>query len=366
MPSHLFVTWSGGGNLPPALAVATELARRGDRVRFLGHHDQRPAVEAAGFDFEPYSSGRPWRGAVDDDALGMFRVFVDAGIGRDAVTSLRREPVDSVVVDCLLLGALAAVEREGVPTVVLSHTLLSFWLRFARNPVLRLLGRRDGLDAVRLWDAAAVNLVTVAPELDVVSAGAGLGERRGNRIWTGSIVPSDAAPARGDGVLVSLSTNNMPGQRAVLQRAIDAAATLGHPLTVTTGPAIDPASLRVPAGTEVHAFLPHTEAMQRSALVIGHGGYGTTATALAHDLPLVMLPLHPLIDQPMVARAVERAGAGIVLPKRASSSRIAAAARRALDEPRLRERAGMLGASIRTANAAERAAAAIATQRVAR
>ena len=40
MPEILFVTWDGGGNVPPALCIATELATRGHRVRFLGHLDQ--------------------------------------------------------------------------------------------------------------------------------------------------------------------------------------------------------------------------------------------------------------------------------------------------------------------------------------
>jgi hypothetical protein len=31
-----FVTWNGGGNLGPALAMARELGRRGHRVAFLG------------------------------------------------------------------------------------------------------------------------------------------------------------------------------------------------------------------------------------------------------------------------------------------------------------------------------------------
>ncbi|WP_369813380.1 glycosyltransferase [Yonghaparkia sp. Soil809] len=157
-----------------------------------------------------------------------------------------------------------------------------------------------------------------------------------------------------------------------MQCALDGAAALDRPVIVTTGPAIDPAYLRLPAGAEVHRVLPHAEAMRRSALVIGHGGYGTTTAALAHGLPLVMLPLHPMIDQPMVARAVQDAGAGPALPKRASSARIASAAGRALGEPGYRAGAARLGTGIpaarapqRAARAPQRAADAIATVLVA-
>ena len=51
--------------------------------------------------------------------------------------------------------------------------------------------------------------------------------------------------------------------------------------------------------------MPHAVAM------VGHGGSGSTLTALAWGLPMVLLPL--FADQPENARAVDAAGAGIVL-----------------------------------------------------
>ena len=60
VPEILFVTWDGGGNVPPALGIATELATRGHRVRFLGHAANRGAVEAAGFEHEAYATARPF------------------------------------------------------------------------------------------------------------------------------------------------------------------------------------------------------------------------------------------------------------------------------------------------------------------
>jgi hypothetical protein len=43
-----FVTWDGGGNLAPGLAIARKLARRGHHAAFLGQATQRPAIEPAG------------------------------------------------------------------------------------------------------------------------------------------------------------------------------------------------------------------------------------------------------------------------------------------------------------------------------
>ena len=354
MARYLLSTWSGGGNLPPALAIAAELVHRGDTVRVIGHDDQRAAVEAAGLPFEPYPTGRQWVGSQGSNPVAMFGVFHDEALGVDVVASITREPVDAVIVDCMLLGVLKQVQQAGTPTIVIAHSLMSFWHRWRRNPLTALFSARLGVRADRLWHASSVVLVTALAELDSAS------REPGDGTWIGPIVPAESAPSTGDAVLVSLSSVNLPGQRAVLQRAIDAVAELGLPLIVTTGPAIDAAGLRLPAGAEVHRYLPHPEAMRRARLVIGHGGHGTTMTALAHDLPLVMIPLHPMIDQPLVAAAVQQVGAGIALRKSASSAQIAVAVRRLLDEPGHRAAAARLGASIRQSRAATRGADRIA------
>lgn len=281
--------------------------------------------------------------------MAIFRVFHDLALGDDVVASITREPVDAVIVDCMLLGVLARAQSAGVPTFVIAHTVMSYWHSWRRNPLTVLMSARGGFRAEQLWNAASRVLVTALPELDSAS------HHDTRFAWTGPVVPREAASSAGDAVLVSLSGINLPGQLAVMQRAIDAVAHLGLPLIVTTGPAIDPQNLRVPRDAQVHVYMPHAEAMRHARLVIGHGGHGTTMTALAHDLPVVALPLHPMIDQPIVAAAVERAGAGIALSKRARPATIAAAVQRALDDPAYRAAAARLGATIRDRNAASTA-----------
>ena len=105
--SHvLFVTWDGGGNVPPALGIAGELRDRGHRVSFLGHAQQRAVIDAAGFGFTPYTHARPWSSAEPGSALSAAafavsdadrRWFVDA---RDGLKHLRL---------LLAFGALAAL-----------------------------------------------------------------------------------------------------------------------------------------------------------------------------------------------------------------------------------------------------------------
>jgi UDP:flavonoid glycosyltransferase YjiC (YdhE family) len=107
----------------------------------------------------------------------------------------------------------------------------------------------------------------------------------------------------------------------------------------------------------VHAFVPHAEAMRDAALVIGHGGHGTTALALAHGIPLVILPASPSFDQPVIARTVQRLGLGRALPGNASSSQIVTAVRAVLGDPRYREAAGRFGARMRARDGLARAVA---------
>ena len=51
MSRFTFVTWDGGGNVPPAVGIAQELIARGNEVRFLGYLPQQAAIRARGLAF---------------------------------------------------------------------------------------------------------------------------------------------------------------------------------------------------------------------------------------------------------------------------------------------------------------------------
>ena len=69
MGDILFVTWDGGGNVPPAIGIASELQRRGESVRVLGHEQQRTMIEKAGLRFEPYSHPHPFSSTTPEPWL---------------------------------------------------------------------------------------------------------------------------------------------------------------------------------------------------------------------------------------------------------------------------------------------------------
>ena len=78
--------------------------------------------------------------------------------------------------------------------------------------------------------------------------------------------------------------------------------------------------------------------------------------ALAHGVPVLVMPMHPLLDQPMVGAAVERAGAGIVLSRTTPSARIASAVTSLLADEGIRAGASAVGERLRSTDAASSAA----------
>jgi UDP:flavonoid glycosyltransferase YjiC (YdhE family) len=347
----LFVTWNGGGNLAPALAVAGEVQRRGGSARVLGDPRQRRAVEAAGLPFEAFAEGmardvtQPM--GLRTGLLGLARAITDRGVSADLAASLARDPADVVVVDCMLLEALRSASSRGVATASLVHTF-QCWLTgsFARGP-FGLAARLRGASPLPVWATADVELVLTLPELDRPSdaelrSAHGPSPRLGPA-WQGIARPTDADPH----VLVSLSTTWLPGQDTVMQRILDAVDRLPLEVTVTTGPALDPAALRVPANTTVHRHLDHAQALPHASHMIGHGGHGTAMRALAHDVPLLIIPGSSFADQVAVGNALAAAGAARVLPRRAHVKAIRQAVEAMVDDGGHRAAAARLGAQIR-------------------
>jgi UDP:flavonoid glycosyltransferase YjiC (YdhE family) len=81
-----------------------------------------------------------------------------------------------------------------------------------------------------------------------------------------------------------------------------------------------------------------------ASAVVCHGGHGTVMKALAHGLPVVVMPFGR--DQKDNGARVVVAGAGLSLSPNASPARIAVAIRRVLEEPGFREGAQRMAAII--------------------
>jgi UDP:flavonoid glycosyltransferase YjiC (YdhE family) len=340
MSTILFVTWDGGGNVPPAIALAHELAGRGHDVRFLGHASQEAALTGAGFEFVRPTRARAFSSLEANSPWAMMSCFGDSGMGRDLLEEVRRSPVDLVVIDCLMFGAMHAARSAGLRYAVLEHLYDGFYRRgILRGPMgLNLQVRR--LAPARALASATARILTTLPELDPVDPRPGLHQ-------VGPVV--DVAPRTADDpvVLVSLSTFRFARMTESLQQVIEAADGLGARLVVTTGPAIDPGDLKVPRRVEVHRFVPHVELFPRTRLFVGHGGHGSTMQALAHDVPVALMPMDRMTDQPVVASSVATSGAGAVLKKGADSDAIAPVLVDLIAGDAPRQAAARLGSAIR-------------------
>lgn len=107
---------------------------------------------------------------------------------------------------------------------------------------------------------------------------------------------------------------HLPFYPAVYRAVIEELATVEARVLLTIGEDRDLAELGpLPANVRVERWAPQDAVLPYAAVVVTHGGYGSTLGALAHGVPAVVAPLFSG-DQIVNAEAVARVGAGVALP----------------------------------------------------
>ncbi|MEO5834441.1 MAG: nucleotide disphospho-sugar-binding domain-containing protein, partial [Nakamurella sp.] len=115
----------------------------------------------------------------------------------------------------------------------------------------------------------------------------------------------------------------MPQMVALCRAVLNAVAGLPVRVLMTVGREFDFAQLGVPPGNvRIERWVDQDEVLAHAALVICHGGAGTTLGALSAGVPVVAFPL--FADQAANAACVAVAGAGIMI----SAGGVAAAHRK--------------------------------------
>ncbi|MFJ6112700.1 nucleotide disphospho-sugar-binding domain-containing protein [Agrococcus sediminis] len=389
--SYLLGLTDAGGTVPPELGVARRLATRGHRVAVIGDRSMadataragaaftawsRPAVEVR--DWAARSPGRLVRELAETMIIGPAPSQAD-----DLAAAIAAEPPDVVLTSSFAVGAMIAAEAAGVPYGVLIPNIYPLGaegippfgagLRPARGRAGRIRDRSLTAASRRMFDRRALgglNRVRSAHGLDPVatfwqqllraerlliltSAAFDLpGALPAHARYVGPVLDDPAwagaaawLPPAGDEPLVLVAMSSTFQDHAeCLQRVIDALATLPVRAVVTTGPAIDPASLRGASRVSVVRAAPHADAMRDASLVVTHGGHGTVVKALAAGCPLLLLP-HGRDQADNAVRVVLR-GAGRTISRRASSRRIAAAAAALLQDAGAAAAARRLGTAI--------------------
>jgi MGT family glycosyltransferase len=313
MSRYLFVTWDGGGVVPPALGLAHELATRGHEVRFLGHPVQRARIEHAGFpfagferspEFEVRSRTAPWYEPTPNGIRASADVKFQPLMVDDVQAEIGRSKAEVLVVEYTLRGALIAAEQSGLPAAALGNTFYGAWPHVPPErekreiALLNTMREQRGLAPVQSLSEAfsriGLVLMPTLKSLDPAAAGAPDTFRFVGPIFE---TPPAAQPAvdfwpeRGRPlVLVSLTTVYHPEAEPLLQRILDGLAELPVQVLVTDG-GVETQDPRVPPNAELRGFVPHAWVLPRVSLVVGHGGHATTMAALAHGVPLVPRPV---------------------------------------------------------------------------
>lgn len=350
-----------GGNIPPTLAVAAELAHRGATVELAGLGEGRTPL--ARVPFGPAEAILPTgdRRRGSREFVALMRLMGGRGTSRRTAELIAARRPDVVVVDCMTPAVLHGALATGCPVVVLFHTFGAFWIEeFDRGAMGRTLGL-VGMRPSTLWARADARLLLTDAELDPGRTDPALS----GFIWTGSTevgLAGPPEPRERPRVLVSLSATDWPGMLPVYRRIVTALQDLPVDAVVTTGGAPLGGELRGAPNVTVQGWVPHATLLPTVELLVGHGGHSTTMRALAHGIPVLVLPINPTADQQRIGKILHGAGLGAVLPKNADPARIRDTIHGLLSDQGVRDTARRTGERLRAA----RPGAEVAAERIAR
>jgi len=328
----LFSFAGGSGHFLPLVPVARAVHAAGHDVAFAGQPEMLSAVEAAGFAAFA-TGGETLRSSAERTALLPFdaaredRAVRDGFAGRvarDRAAALldlcgRWRP-DLVVCDELDFGAMVAAERLGLPhasvLVIAAGALvrpalvaeplnaLRATYGLAPDPQMTMLHRHLVLSPVppSFRDPAhplpaTARLIRPAV-LDAVDGPA--------PSWLAGLPPDRPTVYFTLGTVFHLESGDL------FERALAGLRDLPANLVVTVGREIDPVDFGPqPGHVRIERYVPQPLLLPRCDLVVCHAGSGSVTGALAHGVPMVLLPIGA--DQPANAGRCAALGVGRVL-----------------------------------------------------
>lgn len=360
----LFAFAGGRGHLEPLVPLARAAVAAGHTVAFAGRPWMASQVEALGF--ACFSAGsdaglvpvpRPLV-ATDPDAE---RRAVGPGFGRRVARARAKDLLplceawrpDRVVCEELDFGAMIVAERLGIPhaSVVVCGAggfvradLVAACVDEVRaehglppDPELTAPGRHLVLTPFpgRFRDPA-FPLPDAAQPFRAFASAAG-GERDAQ---------AGAASGRTRTVYFTLGTVFHVESGDLMERVLEGLCEVPAQIVVTIGRERDPAELGPqPAHVRIERFLPQAELLPRCDAVVSHAGSGSVLGALAHGVPLVLLPIGA--DQPLNATRCEALGVGRVLaPPTLTPAQIREAVMHVLEDPAHRDAARQVQSEI--------------------
>jgi len=380
------------GHLNPALAVAAELQKQGHVLAWAVHRgplgDRLPAGaqvydldRADGFDFTaaaPQARGlESVRLFFEDFAMPLARASL-----APLEAAARAFQPDVMVVDHQMPAGALVARKLGLPWVSLVTTTASI-LKMSAILDTQSSATLDGWVQAQFHDLQSGYLdpcdMVPRPEFSpwdviVFSVEALLGRHH-------ECIPANyrfVGPTRGGGrrdvefpwqwldhsrprLLVTLGTVSRDRDTRFFEVIMEAVSGMDLQAVLV---APDSLAGQAPANVLVQPFIPQLDVLDYVNGVICHAGHNTVCEALVRGLPLIVAPIRD--DQPVIARQVIDAGAGIFLRHgKATPAMARKAITELLENPLLRQNAQRLAPELQGARG-EAGAAAIITALVAR
>ncbi|MGI9112292.1 MAG: glycosyltransferase [Gaiellaceae bacterium] len=293
--------------------------------------------------------------------LGFSRIFGLVHAPRrlpDLLGVLRSRPADAIVYDSADLAAPIAAAALGLPSVNHSFgTMIPLSILEYAGELVEPLWRCQGLVPEPYAGAFGGLYLDISPPSFAWEEPQGVSARISPVMPPEPGEPPTWLEELGR-PLVYATLGTVFNEPALLRRLLDGLDEVSAAL-VTTGRNVDPGSIGpVPEHIRVERFVPQAHVLPRCAAVVTHAGSGTTLGALAHGLPLLLVPQGA--DQFDNAARCERAGAAIVLrPDEVSPEAVRAGLRRLVEEPTFRSSAERIAAEIAAMPSPDEAAAAV-------
>lgn len=349
----------GYGHFHPMVPLARALQAVGHEVAFATEERFCRRVEWAGFSAHPAGIGpgrvlaatleRPGVDPSDGARFGaeMFAAVAAPAKVPDLLALMDRWPPGLLVHDVTDFAGPVAAAHAGIPCA--AHSLgpmfpLDLYLHGA--DLVAPLWERWGMTPGPLGGMFGAAYLDICPpsfqsaDIDAVPSTV-----RPLRPVPFDSVASEALPDWVDALpdrptaYVTLGTtdNDAPG---VIEAVIEGLADKPMNVIVTVGPDRDPAELGAPPpNVHVEQYVPQSLLLPRCDVVVAHGGSGTTLAALAHGLPLLVLPQGA--NQFENAERCAALGVGIrLLPGEVDAGAVGRAVDTLLDQPEFRAQAG--------------------------
>ena len=372
----LFSTTPLDGHCRPLLPLARALRARGHEIVFATAASWHPVVEAEGFEALPagadHTAARGVRLNAGWDAIQelpaldrrqhVFSYLFAQGHAPLKLPALldaaRAWRAQAVVYESGDLAAPVAAASLRLPSV--NHgfgTMVSLEILERAAPAVATLWRSAGLEPDPYAGAFEGLYVDVVPPL--LDGDRPLCENVRLRLFGGEAVAPPPWLELLPQPRVYATMGTVFNQPAAFEPLLEGLGRVGAGVLLTVGRDVDPAGLGpFPATVRIERFVPQAQVLPSCSAVVSHGGSGTVLGALAHGIPLVLVPRGA--DQFENAARCERAGAAIVLSADAvTADSVAAAVRRVITEPGYAETAGRIAAEFEQMGTPDEVAAAV-------